>query len=225
MIIAIDGPAASGKGTVAKKLAEKLCLAFLDTGLTYRAAAKTVLDKRISPFNRREVALAIANINLTNMSDAELRTPEISNVTPIIAEIVEVREILGALQREFAHNPPAHVKGAILDGRDIGTVICPDADVKLFLTADLYARANRRHRELIARGLKTSFPTVHRDLRRRDQQDAARAIAPLRAAEDAIVLDTTSLSIDQAYERALAIVMEKMPDIAKQWPSTKVPNA
>jgi cytidylate kinase len=209
MIIAIDGPAASGKGTIGRRLADQLGLAFLDTGLLYRAAAKIVLENKLDPSDPSQVVNAVKQLRIENLRADGLRTQEISNLSSQIARMPEVRDILGALQREFAHHPPAMKNGAVLDGRDIGTVICPDADVKLFITASLEVRATRRYRELLAGGHKTTFDAVHRDLGRRDQRDSSRSAAPLRTADDAIVLDTTDLTVDEAYHRALSVIMTK----------------
>jgi len=213
MIIAIDGPAASGKGTIGRKLAAQLGLAFLDTGLLYRAATKRILQQGISPFNVGAVIQSIGNISVEDTAAEDLRTPEISSVTPLIAKIPEVRQTLVHLQREFAHCPPPGKRGSVLDGRDITTIICPDADVKLFITATLLARAKRRYRELLGQGVKTSFQSVHRDLRRRDEEDVSRLVSPLRVAEDAVVLDTTKLSLDEAFAKALAIVNHLRPEL------------
>jgi CMP/dCMP kinase len=213
MIIAIDGPAASGKGTIARRLAEKLRLAFLDTGLLYRAATKRILEQGVSPFNAAAVIEAVGPLTIKDTTTDHLRSPEISSIAPLIAGIPEVREMLVQLQRDFAHNPPAGRRGSVLDGRDIGTTICPDADVKIFVTASLSARAKRRYKELLAQGVKTSFQIVHRDLRRRDEQDVTRATSPLRIADDAVVIDTTDLSADEAFEAALAFVLSRSDDI------------
>jgi CMP/dCMP kinase len=220
MIIAIDGPAASGKGTIGRKLAVQLGLAFLDTGLLYRAATKRILQQGISPFNVGAVTKEIGNVSIDDTAGEDLRTPEISNVTPLIAKIPEVRQMLIHIQRNFAHYPPLGMRGSVLDGRDITTVICPDADVKLFITATLLTRARRRHRELLAQGVKTSFRAVHRDLRRRDEEDASRLISPLKVADDAAILDTTEMSIDEAFAKALAIVNHLRPEFMRAAPQS-----
>lgn len=214
MIIAIDGPAASGKGTIGRRIAGALKLAFLDTGLLYRAATKRVLDQKISPFSIDAVVGVVNQVRVADLAADDLRSPEISKVVPIIASIPEVRFVLGRLQREFAHNFPAGTNGVVLDGRDIGTTICPDADVKLFVTAKLHTRAHRRFKEMVANGVRTSFQTVHRDLRRRDEQDTRRSISPLRPAPDAVILDTTELSTDEAFAEALRVICVKVPGCA-----------
>jgi cytidylate kinase len=211
MIIAIDGPAASGKGTIGRKLAAHFGLAFLDTGLLYRAATKRVLQQGISPFNTGAVIETIDQLTIEDTTGENLRSPEISSVTPLIAKIPEVRHMLVHLQREFAYHPPGGLHGSVLDGRDIATVICPEADVKLFITASLSARAKRRYKELLAQGIKTSFQAVHRDLRKRDEEDASRSASPLKVAEDATVVDTTDMSIDEAFAKTLAIVNRAQP--------------
>jgi len=215
MIIAIDGPAASGKGTIGRKLAKEFGLAFLDTGLLYRAATKRVIQRQISPFNLTEVINAIEGLQLDEANAEDLRTPLISSITPVVAQLPGVRDVLAGLQRKFARQPPNEMHGAVLDGRDIGTVICPDADCKLYITASLHARARRRYKELLANGIKTSFQTVHRDLRKRDEQDASRLVSPLIVAEGAVVLDTTDMSVEEAFRRALALVIEKLPKAAR----------
>jgi cytidylate kinase len=211
MIIAIDGPAASGKGTIGRRLAAALGLAFLDTGLLYRATTKRVLDQRISPFNLDAVVRTARDVRIEDVAGENLRSPEVSKVTPIIAGIPEVRTILGRLQREFAHKTSPTRSGVVLDGRDIGTVILPEADVKLFITANLHSRAQRRYKELRANGVKTSFQSVHRDLRLRDEQDVKRSASPLRPALDAVILDTTEMSIEEAFAQALDVVRMKTP--------------
>lgn len=206
MIIAIDGPAGSGKGTIGRMLAGKLNFAFLDTGLIYRAATKRVMDANVSLVDVCAVITTILGLNFDDIIENDLRHPEITKIVPMIARIGRVREILTRMQRDFARNPPGNVRGAVLDGRDIGTVVCPNADVKLFVTADLEARAKRRYDELLAQGVGTSYQSVLWDMRRRDEQDVSREIAPLKPASDAILLDTTKLTINQACAKALAIV-------------------
>jgi CMP/dCMP kinase len=215
-VIAIDGPAASGKGTIGRRLARELGFAYLDTGLLYRAATKLVVQQGVSPFDIKQVINAVRHICLRDMCSGDLRTPEISDMTPKIAEIPEVREILGQVQRKFALNPPIEKRGVVFDGRDIGTIICPNADVKLFITASLGARADRRFKELIASGRKTSLEEVHNSLHRRDQQDFTRTISPLRAARDAVILDSTDMSVDEAFIAALAIVNQKLYEGCKR---------
>jgi cytidylate kinase len=213
MIIAIDGPAASGKGTIGRRLAEKLQLAFLDTGLLYRAAAKRILDQGVNPSNVAAVIGAVGYLTIEDTSADDLRSPAVSSTASLIAGIPEVRDMLARLQREFAVNPPPGKFGSVLDGRDIGTTICPDADVKIFVTASLDTRAARRLKELLVQGVQTSYQVVYRDVKRRDEQDVSRTTSPLRIADDAVVIDTTDLSADQAFEAALALVPPRSTSI------------
>jgi CMP/dCMP kinase len=209
MIIAIDGPAASGKGTIGQRLAERLGLAFLDTGLLYRAATKRILARGVSPSDVVSITESIRDLTVQDIIDDGLRSPEVSSTAPLIASIPEVREILSHIQRNFAHNPPAGKLGSVLDGRDIGTTICPNADIKIFITASLEARAGRRYKELTSNGVQISLEKVHQDLEQRDKQDLTRSVSPLRAAHDAVVIDTTDLSPDEALEAALTVVLRR----------------
>ena len=202
MIIAIDGPAASGKGTLGKRLALHYGFRHLDTGLIYRAVAKTLLDAGHSPGNRaREVAAAEA-LDLSRFDEPALKDPALGDAASLVSAIPEVRGALLSFQRSFARTPP----GAVLDGRDIGTVVCPDADVKIFVTATAEMRARRRAAELQAAGSNVNPSDVLADILRRDERDTKRATAPLKAAADAHVLDTTDLDIDAAVRAAVAIV-------------------
>jgi cytidylate kinase len=202
MIITIDGPAASGKGTLARRLGEHFRLPHLDTGLLYRAVGARVLaDGR--PLD--DVAAAVAAARAVNLSDLDrdrLMRAGLGEAASRVAAMPEVRAALLGLQRGFANRPG----GAVLDGRDAGTVICPDADVKLFVTATAAARAARRHKELTERGEAVTYEAVLADIRRRDERDAARAVAPLKPAPDAVLLDTTALDIEAAFQEALKIV-------------------
>lgn len=202
MIIAIDGPAASGKGTIARKLAARLGLPHLDTGLLYRATARALIDHGRGLGDRDAAVSAARGLALADFDEAALRSREMSEAASIVAAIPEVRAALVELQRRFARRP----EGALLDGRDIGTAICPDADCKIFVTATAETRATRRALELRSRGEKVDYGAVLEDIRRRDERDSSRAAAPLRAAEDAMVLDTTKLDVEAAFEAALAIV-------------------
>jgi len=199
-VIAIDGPAASGKGTLARRLAAALGLPHLDTGLLYRAVGRRVLDSGANPADP-DAALATARALVpADLDRADLRGPDADAASTAVAAIPEVRAALLAFQRGFG------ARGAVLDGRDIGTVIFPDATVKLFVTASLDARSRRRWRELRGRGIVVPLDQVRRDMLARDASDAARATAPLRPAEDAIVLDTTELDPDAAFNAALRAV-------------------
>ena len=205
MIIAIDGPAASGKGTLGKKLAVHFGLRHLDTGLIYRAVAKALLDAG-HPLNDRERAVAAASaLDPAQFDEMALKAPAVGEAASIVSAIPEVRTALLAFQRDFAATPP----GAVLDGRDIGTVICPDADVKIFVTATPQVRARRRAAEFKARGEPVDEAAVLADILRRDERDTSRAVAPLKPAPDADVLDTTELDIDGAFRAALAIAASK----------------
>jgi cytidylate kinase len=198
--VAIDGPAAAGKGTIARAVAHRFGLAHLDTGLLYRAAGRRTLEG-IGPV---EAAKALTAADLED--EAGLRTQEVGQAASRVAAIPEVRAALVDFQRAFA----TRMGGAVLDGRDIGTVICPDAAVKLFVTASDAERARRRHAELAAKGHDVTPRDVADDLRRRDARDEGRLDAPLKPAADAHVLDTSELSIDEAVAAAIDIVAERL---------------
>jgi cytidylate kinase len=202
MIIAIDGPAASGKGTLARRLAQHYGLRHLDTGLTYRAVAAAMLDAR-KPLDSVADAVVFANgIDLDALDADRLSAHQIGEAASRISVLPEVRAALTARQRAFAEVPP----GAVLDGRDIGTVVCPDALVKLYVTADAQARAARRAEELAERGQKPDVSAILADLRRRDERDSKRPVAPLARAPDAHLLDTTEMDIETAFRAAVDII-------------------
>ena len=209
-IIAVDGPAASGKGTLAKKLADRLGYAYLDTGALYRAVAMATLEIGGDPAQLQDVqpALEIIRRNLTPelLSNPALRTPEVSEAASKVAALPEVRQALLDYQREFAQNPPGYVGGAVLDGRDIGTVVCPQADIKFFVTAAPEERARRRFEELKNTDSAVSYDKVLSDLQTRDARDAGRKNAPTAVAEDAYTLDTTSLNAVQALDEAIKVI-------------------
>jgi len=207
MIIAIDGPAASGKGTLGKRLADHFGLAHLDTGLLYRAVARVLLDRNIALTDREAAACVARNLDVTHLDDPRLRGAEMGEAASVVSAYQPVRDALLAFQRQFGSQEP----GAVLDGRDIGTVVCPDADVKLFITAASEERARRRHLEILKRGETAEFETILADIRRRDERDMNRSTAPLRAAEDALTLDTTHLDADAAFKAALDLVRSKLP--------------
>ena len=197
--IAIDGPAAAGKGTVSRGLAQRFGFAHLDTGLLYRAVARRMLDGT-------PPEIAAATLRLRDIARADLRTPEVSAKASEVAAMPGVRAALTAFQRDFARRDG----GAVLDGRDIGTVICPEAEVKLFVTASPEVRAHRRWLELTEAGHKVTEADVLADVKARDTRDSERADAPLRAAPDALELDTTTLEIAEALEAAAAHVAAKL---------------
>lgn len=201
MIIAIDGPAASGKGTLARRLAAHFGLPHLDTGLLYRAVGAACLSDGTLR-DGDQAAEAAARLDVSALDPDALRTAELGEAASVVAAEPKVRAALLDLQRRFAAQPG----GAVLDGRDIGTVICPDADVKLFVTASAEVRAERRFLELKSRGEDVTYAAVLEDIARRDQRDSSRASAPLTLAEDAVLLDTSRLGIEEVVAAALRIV-------------------
>jgi CMP/dCMP kinase len=207
MIIAIDGPAASGKGTLARRLAAHYGLPHLDTGLLYRAVARAMLDRGLEIADAEAAADIAERLEVGDLDEARLRGAEMGEAASTVAAYPKVRKALLDLQRRFAHQRG----GAVLDGRDIGTVIAPGANAKIFVTASPETRAERRHRELLARGGAPAFEVVLADIRRRDARDAGRADAPLKPAPDAQILDTTALDVEGAFAAALAIVSRRTP--------------
>lgn len=212
MIIAIDGPAASGKGTLARKLSDKLGYAYLDTGALYRTVAKIAMDKDIDPVEAARMLQKTITPEL--LADPSIRTDEVGRAAASVADNVKVRKALFDLQRNFAKNPPGTPNGnkylgAVLDGRDIGTVICPDADIKLYVTASAEIRAQRRTKELQSRGIAATYEAVLADMRERDARDESRKAAPLKPAEDAVILDTTYLSESEVLDKALEVIRGK----------------
>ena len=208
MIIAIDGPAASGKGTLARRLATHYGLPHLDTGLLYRATAASLLQAERDLHDVEAAVAAARGLALTDFDDARLRGPKMGEAASVVAAIPEVRAALVQVQRDFAARPG----GAVLDGRDIGTVICQDADVKIFVTATPSARAQRRALELAQRGERVDYSVILAEIVKRDTRDAQRSNAPMRAAADAVYLDTTYLSIDDAFGEAVRIVERQFPE-------------
>ena len=214
LVIAIDGPSASGKGTIAKKLAAHFDFAHLDTGLLYRAVGLAILRQKGNPADpvlAEKAALALNASQIMDMAnDVDLRGDEASLAASKVAAIPAVRAALLKFQRDFCALPPKSKKGAVLDGRDIGTIIAPDAVVKIFVTASAEARAERRFKELQARGQDATYAAVLADMKERDRRDAERSIAPTKPAFGAVVLDTTKLNAEQAFAEALRIANMKL---------------
>ncbi len=202
LVIAVDGPAASGKGTLARRLAEHYGLPYLDTGLLYRMVARAMLDAGHDIHDAKAAATVVGSFDETAFLEERLRGREIGEAASVVAAMPVVRAGLIKRQRRFAGQPG----GAVLDGRDIGTVICPEAPAKLFVTATPEVRAARRHKELAGRGESVTFDGILADIRRRDARDAGRSDAPLKAAEDAVRLDTSALGITEALAAAITIV-------------------
>jgi cytidylate kinase len=206
MIVAIDGPAASGKGTLGKLIAAHYGLAHLDTGKLYRAVARDLLAAGATPADVGAALATTKALDLSTLGDPTLMDGRLGEAASIVAGHPEVRGVLLNYQRAFARQKP----GAVLDGRDIGTVICPEADVKLFVTAAPEERARRRYLELNGAGSAVSEAEVLADIRRRDERDRNRAVAPLTQAADAVLLDTTNLDIDAAFKAAIALIDASM---------------
>jgi len=203
MIIAIDGPAAAGKGTLAKRLAVHFDLAFLDTGRLYRAVGHAILQTGGDP-NDPEVAVAAAQaLDPANVETADIYTEKVAEMASVVAAIGDVRQELLSFQRNFAHHPPGGKKGAVLDGRDIASVVCPDASYKLFVTASPKVRAKRRYKELQENGVESTYAAVLADIEQRDQRDRTRKVSPLKAV-DARVIDTSGKTPDAVFNEALA---------------------
>jgi cytidylate kinase len=213
LVIAVDGPAAAGKGTLARRLAAKLGLPYLDTGLLYRATGRRVLDAAADPTDPAAAEQAARGLTPADLARPDLRGPAADRAASAVAAIPAVRAALLDWQRRFGQT-----HGAVLDGRDIGTVVFPDAPVKLFVTANDAERARRRWLELQARGLAADPVEVAAEMRARDAQDAGRAAAPMKPAADAMVLDTTTLDADVAFATALALVRERLAASGADFP-------
>ena len=205
MIIAVDGTLASGKGTVARGIAQRYGLAHLDTGALYRAVAVAVLQAGGDPRDPAPAEKAARTLDVSAIDEDAIRTAEAGAMASVVAAQPDVRAALFDLQRRFAEQDG----GAVLDGRDIGTVVCPDADVKFYIDAEPGVRAERRWRELIAKGDTVTLEEIERQLAERDRRDASREAAPLMRADDAILLDTTHLSIDATLAEAVRIIQNK----------------
>lgn len=211
LIIAIDGPAASGKGTLARRLAEHFGLEYLDTGSLYRAVGMKLVYGGKDPNDKAAALAAAQSIDADDLANPRLRQERIGQAASIVSAYPEVRQALLEFQRNFAKGK----KGAVLDGRDIGTVVCPDADFKFFITATLYARAKRRHKELSGQGYEVVFDSVLEDLRERDERDSKRSVAPLKPADDAVLIDTSAMDASEVFNTACGIIAKKRPDLLK----------
>ncbi|MEM9233808.1 MAG: (d)CMP kinase [Pseudomonadota bacterium] len=202
MVIAVDGPAASGKGTLSRRLCSYYGLAYLDTGTLYRGVGWLLLSQNLDPRNEAVAGEIAKGFSPAQIDGADIRTPDVSRASSIVAAQPAVREALFAFQRQFAAEPPNGAKGAVLDGRDIGTVVCPDALVKLYISASPEERAKRRWMELQGRDNSVSLDAVLEDIKRRDARDSGREAAPMRPAVDAHFIDTTRLDADAVFARA-----------------------
>jgi cytidylate kinase len=205
-IIAIDGPSASGKGTIAKKLAEHFGFAHLDTGLLYRAVGLAVAASGGDPSDPERAEKAALALDAAQLDNPALRDDAAAVAASKVAAIPAVRAALLKFQQDFCKNPPDHKPGAVLDGRDIGTVIAPHAPVKIYVTASVEARAERRFKELQGRNENVTYEDVLKDMQERDARDTSRSSAPLKPASDAVMLDTTAMNADEAFVKALKIV-------------------
>jgi cytidylate kinase len=210
IIIAVDGPVAAGKGTLARKLAAHFGYAYLDTGSLYRACGLRALLEGADPADPDAAVQAARHITSGDLTAAALRDEATGQAASKVAAIPAVRATLLDWQRDYAANPPGGEPGAVLDGRDIGTVVCPDATVKLYVTASAAVRAHRRWLELTGKGQNVTEAQVLADLEERDARDSARAVAPLKPADDAVLLDTSNLAIEAAFEKARAIIAGRL---------------
>jgi CMP/dCMP kinase len=209
LVIAIDGPAASGKGTLARRLARRLGLAHMESGLLYRAVALRMLRAGADPADPARADAAARAVTPDELSDPELRSETTSQAASVVSAHPAVRAALLALQRDFAAHPPAGTGGVVIDGRDIGTVVCPGASRKIFLEAAPEMRAKRRAKELRQKGLEAIHARVLQDMKERDARDRGRVASPLVPAADAYVLDTTDLDEDAAFEAALSYIQSR----------------
>ena len=217
MIITIDGPAAAGKGTLAQRLAEKYKLAYFDTGMVYRAVGLDLVLNGHSPEDSAEAEKSAQSLTFPKMISLSKHPDFRSNLggqaASKVAAITEVRQALLKMQQDFASDPQfadgTKAQGVVYDGRDTGTVICPHADVKLFITASPEVRAMRRHKEFLGKGLTSTYDEVLKQTKERDERDSSRSSAPLKPADDAIIIDTSNLSIDDVYNQVCGIVESK----------------
>lgn len=211
MIIAVDGPAAAGKGTLSRNIAEAFDFAHLDTGSIYRATAKKVLDNGIDPEDDAACAEIARTLTADDLTSDGLRTEAVGQAASKVSAIPDVRAALLDFQRDFANTPPHGKSGAVLDGRDVGTVVCPGADVKIFITAATEVRAERRFKELQSAGQNAIYARVLEEMKERDERDSSRSVAPLKPADDAIVIDTGELDAQQVFDQALEIIRSRQP--------------
>ena len=217
MIITIDGPAAAGKGTLANKLAQKYKLAYFDTGMVYRAVGLDMVLQGFDPENSEKALSAAKNLTFAKMIDLSKHIDFRSNIggqaASKVASLPEVRSALLKMQQDFALNPQfadgSIADGVVYDGRDTGTVVCPDADLKLFITASPEVRAKRRYDEFVAKGMDAKYEDVLRDVKIRDERDSTREVSPLRRAEDAVYVDTTDNNIERVVEEIMALINAK----------------
>ena len=209
-VITVDGPSAAGKGTLARRLATHFGFDFLDTGSLYRGVGLSVLRQSLDPANEQAATAAAKVLQPEILADPAIRAENTSTAASKVAAIPSVRAAILNWQRDFAREAASNSGGAVLDGRDIGTVVCPDADAKLFITASVQARADRRVKELQARGETAIYARVLQDMQERDARDQGRSISPTKPATDALIIDTSDLTADQVFERALAFIASKM---------------
>ena len=212
LVIALDGPAAAGKGTLARRLAEHYSLAYLDSGTLYRGVGLAVLRQGLDPANETTATAAAVALQPEILAEPEIRVEATSQAASKVAAIPGVRAALLDWQRRFAAHPPAGRTGAVLDGRDIGTVVCPTAKVKIFITATVEARARRRFNELQEKGESVIYARVLEDMRERDARDTVRSTSPMKPADDALIIDTSALDADQVFERARAYIDRRLQD-------------
>ena len=218
MIITIDGPAAAGKGTLASRLAQKYKLAYFDTGMIYRAVGLDLLLKNIDPENSEQALKSAQNMTFSKMielsKNADFRSNAGGQAASKVASQTPVRQALLKMQQDFACNPQfadgSKASGVVYDGRDTGTVVCPNADIKLFITASPEVRAMRRHKEFLEKGMNSDYDEVLAQTKERDFRDSNRATAPLRPAEDAIIIDTSDLAIDDVFNKVCVIIDSKI---------------
>jgi cytidylate kinase len=209
-VITVDGPSAAGKGTLARRLAGHFGFEFLDTGALYRGVGLAVLRQGLDPADERAATAAARALKPKILSDPALRSETTSAAASQVAAIPSVRAAILNWQRDFARDAARNSGGAVLDGRDIGTVVCPEANAKLFITASLQARAERRVKELQARGETAIYARVLQDMQERDARDQGRSNSPTKPATDALIIDTSDLTADEVFERALAFIASKM---------------